>query len=226
MIHSILVLAATAAVTFAQNNTGAIMKQVILKQNPQYTLNYNIINETSAIPTLNVTLSIQGYDTSKWTSADGKTGFYLGLGFGRSEMKNVDAINCLYFWTNKTTDVFQCYDMWFDGNRQPVSTPEAQDAKNVRTTGVKVPAGEFTVSYQRAFKTGDPANLDYVLSLNDTTDFIWSFGPIRVGQAQEHQDPDSGNIKLNFLTGELISFAKYLQGAFIGSFVVISALLI
>jgi len=103
----------------------------------------------------------------------------LGLGLGRSEMKNVDAINCLYFWTNKTTDVFQCFDMWFDGNRQPVSTPEAQDAKNFRTTGVKVSTGEFTVNYQRAFKTGDPTNLDYVLTLNDTTDFIWSFGQIK-----------------------------------------------
>jgi hypothetical protein len=122
-------------------------------------------------------------------------------------MKNVDAINCLYFWTNKTTDAFQCFDMWFDGNRQPVSTTEAQDAKNVRTTGVKVSSGEFTVSYQRAFKTADPATLDYVLTLNDTTDFIWSFGPIRAGQAQEHQDPDNGNIKLNLLTGELISAA-------------------
>jgi len=64
MIQSILVLAATTAVTLAQNNTGATMKQVILKQNPQYTMRYNVINETSANPTLNVTLSIQGYDTS------------------------------------------------------------------------------------------------------------------------------------------------------------------
>ena len=123
MIHSILVLAATAGVTFAQNNTGATMKQVILKRNPQYTLNYNVINETSANPTLNVTLKIQGYDTSKWITADGKTGFFLGLGFGGSEMKNVDTINCNYFWTNKTTDVFQCYDLWLES--PPVYTPES-----------------------------------------------------------------------------------------------------
>ena len=54
----------------------------MLEQQRQYRLQYNIINETSTNPTLNVTLSINGFDTSSWTTADGRTGLYFGIGFG------------------------------------------------------------------------------------------------------------------------------------------------
>ena len=175
MRQAIFLIAASTVAVMAQNTTS--VREIKLESTKQYKIQYNVINETSANPTLNVTLSITGFDTSKWTTADGKTGLYLGLGFGRSEMKNVDAINCFYLWTNKTTDAFQCMDMWFDGNRQPVSTTEAQDAKLVRTGLVNVKNGVFTVYYQRLFKTADPVTLDYPLTLNDTN-FIWSFGTI------------------------------------------------
>ncbi len=82
-------------------------------------------------------------------------------------MRNIDAIACLYFWTNRTNATFQCYDMYFDANRQPVTTQESQDARNVRTGFVDVKNGIFTVSYTRAFKTTDPSNLDYALVLGD-----------------------------------------------------------
>ena len=136
MKQSVLILAATAAVAFAQNNT--VIRQVVLKESPRYTLDYNVINSTSANPVLNVSLQLTGYDTSSWTTANGKTGVYLGLGFGEDEMQNIDAINCLFLWNNRTNDTFMCTDTWFDGNRQPVTTPEAQDAKNVRTGLVNV----------------------------------------------------------------------------------------
>ena len=109
-----LVVASTIAV-LGQDTTS--VREVSLEASKQYKLQYNIINETSDNPTLNATLSISGFDTSKWTNADGKTGLYLGLGFGGSTMRNIDVINCGYLWTNKTTDAFRCYDSWFDGNR-------------------------------------------------------------------------------------------------------------
>ena len=74
---------------------------------------------------LNATLSINGFDTSRWTNASGQTGLYLGIGFGGTTMRNIDSIACLYYWNNRTTDTFSCMDMWFDGNRQPVKTTEA-----------------------------------------------------------------------------------------------------
>ncbi len=83
-----------------------------------------MINSTSANPVLNVSLQITGYDTSSWITPDGRTGLYLGLGYGNDEMRDVDSISCLFMWNNRTNDTFMCFDTWFDGNRQPVSTVE------------------------------------------------------------------------------------------------------
>ncbi len=127
-------------------------------------------------------------------------------------MENIDAINCLFLWNNRTNDTFMCTDTWFDGNRQPVTTPEAQDAKNVRTGLVNVKAGSFQVSYQRAFKTSDPITLDYVFNMQKN-EFIFSFGSIQLGAAQEHNNADRGIFTLNFETGEYVqSFGHYLKG--------------
>ena len=126
-------------------------------------------------------------------------------------MRNIDSISCLYYWNNRTTDSFVCMDMWFDGNRAPVSTTETQDARNVRTGPVNVRNGLFTVSFQRPFRTADPATLDFPLTLGEN-DFIWSFGNIVGGTPQQHSV--SGTIRFNVQTGQIIgeeSFAKYLQ---------------
>jgi hypothetical protein len=209
MRQAVFLLAASTIAVMAQNTTS--VKEVILEASKQFKLQYNIINETSANPTLNATLSISGFDTSKWTTADGKTGLYLGLGFGGSTMMNIDSINCLYFWTNKTTDAFSCFDLYFDANRQPVTTTESQDARNVRTGAVNVRNGIFTVNFQRLFKTADPAPLDYPLTLNDTS-FIWSYGNIMAGTPVQHSI--SGTVSFNVQSGQLTateSVARFLQ---------------
>jgi hypothetical protein len=209
MRQAVFLMATSAVVVLAQNTTS--VREVSLEASKQYKLQYNIINETSANPTLNATLSISGFDTSKWTTADGKTGLYLGLGFGGSTMMNIDSINCLYFWTNKTTDAFSCFDLWFDGNRLPVNSTEAQDARNVRTGAVNVKNGVFTVNFQRLFKTADPATLDYPLTLNDTS-FIWSYGNIFAGTPVQHSI--SGTVRFNVQSGQVLateSIASFMQ---------------
>ena len=79
MKQTLFLIAASAAAVIAQNNT---VREVVLDETRQYRLQYNIINETSANPTLNATLSINGFDTSRWTTANGQSGLYLGIGFG------------------------------------------------------------------------------------------------------------------------------------------------
>jgi len=104
MRSSVLLLAATSAVVLAQTSSTPVT--VTLQSAKNYKLTYSIIDQTSANPTLSVTLSISGFDTSKWTNPDGKTGMYMGLGFGGSTMRNIDTISCAYSWTNKATDAF------------------------------------------------------------------------------------------------------------------------
>ena len=98
----------------------------LLQSRTNYTFHYNIINITAAIPILNLTLSIINLDTSSIlnTPANGKSGIYLGIGFGKTVMQDVDAIMCMYIWNNKTTDAFNCVDMYFDAGKNPVKTNE------------------------------------------------------------------------------------------------------
>jgi hypothetical protein len=183
MTSKLLLLLGSAALCFTQtvpmatltSSTAAAAGSIELQASSKYTFSYNVINQTSANPVLNVTLRIPGFDTSYMVTPDGKSGLYLGIGFGKNNMQNVDAINCLYFWSNKTTDSFVCYDMYFNSSRLPVATPESQDAKNVKTNIANVKTGEFSVTFQRAFSTSDPIDLDYKLTLEDT-EFIWSYG--------------------------------------------------
>jgi hypothetical protein len=84
MRQAVFLMAASTIAVMAQNMTS--VREVMLEASKQFKLQYNIINETSANPTLNATLSISGFDISKWTTADGKSGLYLGLGFGGSTM--------------------------------------------------------------------------------------------------------------------------------------------
>jgi len=98
-------------------------------------------------------------------------------------MRNIDFISCIYLWNNRDTDSFSCMDSYFDANRQPITTPEGQDARNVRTGEVNVRNGIFTVNFQRAFITEDPATADFPLTLG-THDFIWSYGNVVGGVPQ------------------------------------------
>jgi hypothetical protein len=198
---------------------------VVLQASSKYTFSYNVINQTAANPVLNATLSITGFDTSSLTTPDGKSGLYLGLGFGSTEMKNVDAINCLYFWSNKTTDAFVCYDMYFNSSRLPVATPESQDAKNVKTNIANLKTGEFSVTFQRAFNTTDPVNLDYKFTLEDT-EFIWSYGLIRAGAAVQHKDENSGDVRINIATGQVTSVSSSIKASIFLVALMISALFI
>ena len=101
-------------------STASAFYSVPFPSDKKYTLTYNILNQATSNPTLNATLSITGIDTSKWTT-DGKSGLWLGIGYGRKVMANTDYNMCLLFNTGKTTDAFVCGDGSFDASRIPVA---------------------------------------------------------------------------------------------------------
>jgi len=215
-----------AVLTSATSATPAA-GSVVFQASSKYTFSYNVINQTAANPVLNATLSITALDTSSIITADGKSGVYLGIGFGKTKMQEVDSINCLLFWTNKTTDSFVCYDMYFNSSRLPVATVESQDAKNVKTNLINFKTGEFSVTFQRAFNTSDPDTLDYKLTLGNT-DLIWSYGLIKASTAVQHSDENSGTVRINLATGEVsnTSFSSSLKASIMLVVLMISALFI
>ena len=98
MIKSI-VLSVLASISLQQQ--ASTLKRIPLDTENNYVLTYNILNETSANPVLNGTLSISGLDTKGW-QPDNKTGMYMGLGYGSNHMRNTDGMLCRFLWTNST----------------------------------------------------------------------------------------------------------------------------
>ena len=89
-MFKLIVFAALVSFSAQQAST---LRKITLCTEDNYFLTYNILNETSANPILNGTLSISGYNTKDW-KADGKTGMFMGLGYGSDHMKNTDGMMC------------------------------------------------------------------------------------------------------------------------------------
>ena len=202
---TLLELATLTTLILAQNQTNST-REIMFEPSKQFRLQYNIINETSANPTLNATLSITGFDTSRWTTADGRTGMYMGIGFGGTTMSEIDAIMCMYLWNNRTTDSYSCTDLSFESYRQPATTTEIQDVRNVRTGSVNVRNGTFTVNFQRTFRTTENSPIDFPLTLA-THDFIWSYGNVAGGAPQQHVS--RGTIRFNVQSGQIFESPSF-----------------
>ena len=105
---------------------------------------------------------VKGATVSSWgTNANGGFGFYIGLGFGTTEMANADMAFCYYNFTNKATDKFECYDEKTDANRIPIPD-SSQDFYNVSTVvgvGVRTASSpataNFGVKFTRPMRTND-----------------------------------------------------------------------
>ncbi len=136
-----LVIVTLVSITTQQ---AATLKTITLDKESNYQLTYNILNDTSANPVLNGTLSISGLVTKDWV-ADGKTGMFMGLGYGSNHMRNTDGMLCQFLWTNKSSDAITCLDIWFSETHSVVFGPETNDVKTIRTLQANVTAGAFSV---------------------------------------------------------------------------------
>ena len=111
-------------------------------------MSYTIINETSANPSWQATLNISDIkDAAKW-NISARDGIYLGIGYGKKEMKDIDFTMCRFVTTGKPTDAFICFDGYFDANRTAVATPaERNDISNVKTLKADIASGNFSVQF-------------------------------------------------------------------------------
>ena len=75
------------------------------------TYNFTIVNSTSNI--VNITMNLNNYNVSQWTSKTANNGLYVGLGFNVTEMDWADIIRCQYVFTNATTDKFNCTEFYY-----------------------------------------------------------------------------------------------------------------
>ena len=92
-------------------------------------------------------------------------------------MLNVDATICSFVFTNRSTDAFNCTDLFFDSSRV-AQYNETNDALNNATLLADVVGGNFNVSFLRAYSPTDfPSGLDFLLT-NGPTSFIYAFGPL------------------------------------------------
>jgi len=78
------------------------------------TYNFTIVNSTSNI--VNITMNLNNYNVSQWTSKTANAGVYVGLGFNDIDMDDADIIRCQYVFTNATTDKFNCTEFIYESD--------------------------------------------------------------------------------------------------------------
>ena len=66
-----------------------------------------VTNNDDNLNKLRFTLRGTAIDFSNWT-IDGQQGFWMGLGFGNSNMNGTDMITCSIPFTNTDNDTFIC----------------------------------------------------------------------------------------------------------------------
>ena len=71
-----------------------VSRQVTLDPNAPYILSYTVLNETSSNPTWQATLNISNVKSASSWPTDGKSGFFMGLGYGKKFMMNIDFTMC------------------------------------------------------------------------------------------------------------------------------------
>lgn len=109
----VALIGVVSAQTNTTNSTNTTWTSVpITTDSHKYTLDYQISGNN-----VKFSLSIAAINTGSWVA--NKSGIYMGLGYGGTTMKNVDATVCMFTYTNKTSDAFMCMDSSFDANRVP-----------------------------------------------------------------------------------------------------------
>jgi hypothetical protein len=83
--------ASSSATSISNTNT---IRQLTLDSFAPYVLAYTILNETSANPTWQATLNISNVKTASSWATDGKSGYFMGIGYGKKFMMNIDFTLC------------------------------------------------------------------------------------------------------------------------------------
>lgn len=118
MIKNTLVIAALfVSATFAQSSSWTTLP--IKTTDVNYKLDYLVLNPTDSNASVFINLTVSGVNTTDFVP--GKSGVWIGLGYGNNQMKNVDYNMFLFNQTSATTaNLYLSNDGYFDGNRQPV----------------------------------------------------------------------------------------------------------
>ncbi|CDW71904.1 UNKNOWN [Stylonychia lemnae] len=182
---------------------------------PIYQLHYEIdqslakeVEDTKVI----MTLVLNNYDISSWSSANGQQGVWLGIGYGSKTMTNTDMVTCRYYYTNSQSDIFHCSDQYTDNSRgrfndttQSIQNVKTNSNPIIKTAGQTLTKANFSVSFERLFATKD-LNSDYVLS--PKIEFsIYAFGSISGGAVQPCTAANRGFKYLDLSQGYIESFS-------------------
>lgn len=184
---------------------------------PKYSVDYLVNDTNKDNPVLKMTLKLENYDISTLTGTDGKTGLYLGVGFGTQLMSNADIIMCTYSYKNLATDKFACVDLYTDADRAATVDPDQHVNDVVSGPGLvkasKQTKANFQVTFTRPFATGD-AN-DYQIR-NNKIDLIWSIGQIVNGNPVQHNYGGTVPLDLSFVPEGAYSRAETSNSAMSG----------
>lgn len=126
-----------------------------------------------------MTLKVTNVDYSTWTSQS-QSGYWLGIGFGKTAMINSDIVICSFKYTAQSTDKFVCTDRYASASNVEPSLDTTDDITDVSTTTVYTSSTSkvaLTAVFQRKLNTKDTnSGQDYTIGDGDTFDAIWANG--------------------------------------------------
>jgi hypothetical protein len=102
--------------------------------NQFYTGEWYTYDDGSSNLTLRMTLKITNVDYSGWSTTDGSFGYWLGVGFGQSQMSGSDIVMCVYRFRGQSTadSRFYCYDRFANQRSMPIDDARA-DTTDIET---------------------------------------------------------------------------------------------
>ncbi len=154
-----------------------------------------------------MTLQIDNVDVSTWTKTDGSHGYWLGVGFGTSEMSGADIVMCNFRYYGSTDDQFYCSDSFANYNSMPIpdETDNATDISTLATYDWTWNKASFVVTFDRPLEGDQVGTEDYLIINGANVPAIWAHGRIIGGVAQSHilnsdLDRDSFTLNLRYLS--------------------------
>ena len=153
-----------------------------------YSASWYTYNDNAGDVRIQVTLKITNVDYSTW-SAQSQSGYWLGVGFGKTSMTGADIVICSFKYTAQTTDKFVCTDRYSSGSNFEPSLDTTDDVTDVSSTSTYTASSSkvaLTAVFQRKLNTKDLNSQDYTIGDGDTFDGIWANGQIISNTLQGH----------------------------------------
>ena len=125
--------------------------------NPNFSASWaTYVTMTNAVK-LQVTLDITNVNMTAWDT-QGEMGYWVGIGFGKTVMKNSDIILCQYKYTgNSATDKFLCSDRNATGYSLPpldaIDNVDDISTNFVMTTVGNLKTAQLTAVFERNLDT-------------------------------------------------------------------------